>query len=218
MGSFGSDCSGLEGLKMCACACISAACSVKIHAFCQLIYGDDFVYLFMISTDTLRLHIIFLLTVISIRPRLFISLTQKSCIVGLLKYETGWQCGNSFILIVFWCCVYIYFFYFIFLHNICLIILYRFCIFQNCILNSICVFIHWLPKLTLQFVVQTSSCLPVGFCWVVDEEKWLCHWLHINTLGFNCTLDTLVSVLGVTEEHKKGEVRTALKNRWSVLF
>lgn len=36
MGSFGSDCSGLEGLEMCACVCISAAAVSRLMLFANL--------------------------------------------------------------------------------------------------------------------------------------------------------------------------------------
>lgn len=58
MGRLDSDCSGLERLWMCACACICAALGVMLQVHFTNLFVLMILFVpFMISSDILRLHI-----------------------------------------------------------------------------------------------------------------------------------------------------------------
>lgn len=77
---------------------------------------------------------------------------------------------------------------------------------------------HW-PSATPQWCKPSLAFLLASIGrWMRKNDCDISYRFHIKASGSNAPPDTLISILVVTGEHKRGEACSALKNEWGVLF
>lgn len=77
---------------------------------------------------------------------------------------------------------------------------------------------HW-PSATPQWCRPALAFLLACIAWWMRKNDCdISYRFRINASGSNAAPDTLISILVVTGEHKKGEACAALKNGWGVLL